>query len=87
MLIYLDANIVQYFADYNKFIFGNDPLASRIKAKVVKELIALRELIELALEIESRDFDNRFDIAAPKHLLKELFAGKPTDNQISTIHS
>ena len=83
MLIYLDANIVQYCADYDDFIFGNDPIPPGIKARVIKELVALRELIEIELELECRDFENRWDIAAPGHLIKELLAGKPTVNQKS----
>ena len=83
MLIYLDANIVQYCADYDGFIFGSDPLPPGIKVRVRKELVALRELIEIELELECRDFENRWDIAAPSHLMKELFAGKPTVNQKS----
>ncbi|MFH1484744.1 MAG: hypothetical protein ABIH46_01615 [Chloroflexota bacterium] len=83
MLIYLDANIVQYCADYDDFIFGNAPLPPGIQARVRKELVALRELIEIELELEYWDFQNRWDIAAPSHLIKELFAGEPTKNQKS----
>jgi len=83
VLIYLDANIVQYCADYDDFIFGKGPLPPRTKARVRKELIALRKLIEIELELEHRDSENRWDIAAPKHLMKELLAGKPTEKQRS----
>jgi hypothetical protein len=81
MLIYLDANIVQYCADYEGFIFGDEALPLTIAAKLRRELIALRQLVELELEIEQRDFENRWDFAAPAHLMKELFSGKPSESQ------
>ena len=81
MLIYLDTNIVQYCADFEDFIFRADPLPQRIPAKLRKELIALRELVEIELQLEYRDTENRWDIAAPRHLIKELFAGRPTEQQ------
>jgi hypothetical protein len=81
MLIYLDANIVQYCADYENFIFGSGDPPSTFTAKLLSELVALRELIELELKIEQMDFENRWDVVAPSHLIRELFSGRPTDEQ------
>jgi hypothetical protein len=83
MLVYLDANLVQYCADFDDFIFGNALLPPRVKPNVRKELVALRKLIEIELELECRDFENRWDIAAPSHLIRELFSGRPTASQQS----
>ena len=82
MLIYLDANIVQYIADYEAFIFGTTPVPNNLKSgQFGEELQALRVLIEFALEIETLEVANRWEVAAPVHLMKELQSGKPTDNQ------
>jgi hypothetical protein len=81
MLIYLDANIVQYCADYEDFIFGHGALPSGTKARLRRELSALRTLVEIELQLEHLDFDNRWDFAAPIHLMKELLRGRPTANQ------
>ena len=81
MLIYLDANIVQYCADYGDFIFGHDPLPSGVSAQMRRELVALQRLVEIELELEQLDSENIWHIAAPAHLMKELLAGRPTGNQ------
>jgi hypothetical protein len=81
MLIYLDANIVQYCADYDAFVFGDGVLPSAVRTSLRKELEALRKLVDIELELEQRDIENSWDFAAPNHLMKELFAGKPTENQ------
>jgi hypothetical protein len=56
MLIYLDANIVQYCADYEDFIFGDGALPSGTKAKLRRELYALRTLVEMDLTALRADF-------------------------------
>jgi hypothetical protein len=74
MLIYLDANIVQYCAD-PKIRLWADP-------KLLIELDALDEIIELAAYAETQDLDHRWDVTAPGHLLDELKRGKPTKDQL-----
>src|SRR5689334_3258512 len=81
MLIYLDANIVQYIADHEDFVLG-EAIASRTKSGLLyRELKALRALIEFELEIEHLENANMWHVAAPAHLMKELYSGKPTDMQ------
>ena len=46
-----------------------------------QELKALRALIQFELEIEQLEVANLWEVAAPAHLMKELYAGKPTDTQ------
>ncbi|MBI3923847.1 MAG: hypothetical protein HY318_20665 [Armatimonadetes bacterium] len=75
MLIYLDANIVQYCADYEDFIFGDGTTPPTGDAKLLKELKALRTLVEL------EQIGEGWEVAAPTHLIKELLKGKPTPNQ------
>lgn len=77
MLIYLDANIVQYCADEWKFIFGEIDRSSTTDPKLQKELVALRRLVEL-------EQLGDWEFAAPRHLLYELNAGTPTDSQRET---
>jgi hypothetical protein len=81
MLFYLDANIVQDCADYDDFIFGSGALPSGINAKLKEELCALRKLVEIELQLEDVGFENRWDFAALRNLMKELLAGQPTENQ------
>lgn len=77
MLIYLDANIVQYCADLES-MRPADP-------KLTTELQALDEVIELVAYAEGvQDFDHRWDVAAPEYLLKELKRGRPTERQLRT---
>jgi hypothetical protein len=76
MLIYLDANIVQYCAG-----------GLRPDGKLEIELDALDEIIELASHAEVQDLDHRWDVAAPKHLLDELERGRPTPEQLRTYRS
>ena len=47
MLIYLDANVVQYCATYDDFIFGDTDVCPVTETKLQKELTALRRLVEL----------------------------------------
>ena len=77
MLIYLDANIVQYCADYGDFLFGPDAPCPSRKLGFRRELLALRELIFL------EQFGN-WEFAAPEHLLVELHRGRPTGEQRQT---
>lgn len=81
MLIYLDANIVQYIADHEDFIFGEAVLPQTKSGLLWKELKALRALIQFELEIEQLEVANMWEVAAPAHLMKELLAGIPTDTQ------
>ena len=74
MLIYLDSNIVQYCADNEDFIFGDASLTATGGEKLMKELIALRRLVEL-------DPLASWTIAASPQLVRELFAGKPKARQ------
>ncbi len=75
MLIYLDAKIVQYCADYEDFIFGDSTILPVNNPTLRKELLALKKLVEL------EQFGN-WSFAAPHHLLAELHRGKPTENQL-----
>jgi hypothetical protein len=77
MLIYLDANIVQYCADESEFIFGETERSITTDPKLQKELVALRRLVELE-QIGDWEF------AAPRHLFDELNAGMPTEPQRET---
>jgi hypothetical protein len=77
MLIYLDANIVQYCSDLESMQCSD--------LKLEKELQALNEIIELVAYAEGvQDFDHRWDVAAPGHLLDELKRGRPTKEQLHT---
>lgn len=82
MLIYLDANIVQYCADYADLICGGERGEAVPNVKLKAELLALREIVEVALRAEEQDLDHRWDVAAPRHLLDELLRGKPTSAQL-----
>jgi len=75
MLIYLDANLVQYCADYEEFIFGDSSTSPVNDAKLLRELTALRRLVE----IEQLGTDWTF--AAPLHLMNELLGGIPRPDQ------
>jgi hypothetical protein len=74
MMIYLDAMIVQYCADYEGFVFGEDDQNPAPEPSLAAELAALRTLAELA---QLGDWV----VAAPAHLMRELFAGKPSGPQ------
>jgi len=73
MLIYLDANLAQYYADYQDFISG-DSAAPPINEPLLRELEALHQIVELEQLGEGWHF------AAPKHLIQELLY-KPTPDQ------
>ncbi len=77
MLIYLDANLVQYCADHSDFIFGESDTCEQVDSNLEKELSALRRLVEL-------EQLGDWSFAAPRHLLEELRAGKPTEEQKET---
>jgi len=76
MLIYLDANIVQYCADYEAFLFGGRPSPQGLEPNLLRELRALRELIEL-------EQLGNWEFAASDHLLRELHRGHPTHEQLN----
>jgi hypothetical protein len=76
MLIYLDANIVQYCAGWET--------KQRQDPKLMIELQSLDEIIELVAHAETQDLDHRWDVAAPEHLLDELERGRPTEKQLRT---
>ena len=77
MLIYLDANVVQDCADHGDFIFGQSETCENVSPNLQKELAALRTLVEL-------EQLGDWTFAAPTHLLEELGAGKPTEEQKET---
>ncbi len=81
MFVYLDANLIQYCADHGEFLFGALAKPDNLSADLQRELVALRELIEVALGIESRDTGNRWCIAGPKHLVAEPLDGEPMEGQ------
>lgn len=87
MLIYLDANIVQYCADYHDFVCGLDGARQPPNRKLEIELHALGEIIELAVHAELQDVDHRWDVAVPTHLLDELARGHPSEQQLLTYSS
>jgi hypothetical protein len=87
MLIYLDANIVQYCADYGDFVYGFDCATPPPNRRLDIELHALREIIEMAVHAEVQDLDHRWDVAAPEHLLDELERGRPSEYQLDTYRS
>ena len=64
-----------------KWIPGDGKLPSGTTARIRRELSGLRTLIDIELQLEHLDFDNRWDFAAPMHLIKELLKGRPTANQ------
>ena len=80
MLIYLDANIVQYCADY--YVPGLRWATHPPDSKLKIELYALGEIIELAAYAEVQDLDHRWDVVTPEHLLDELKRGCPTKKQL-----
>jgi hypothetical protein len=73
MLIYLDTNLVQYYADYQGFILGDNAPPS-INKPLLRELEALRRIVEL------EQMGEVWHVAAPKHLVQELL-NKPTPEQ------
>ena len=87
MLIYLDANIVQYCADYGDFVFGRDGSVQPPNHNLKMELCALGDVIELAVRAEVQDLDHRWDVAAPIHLLEELCRGNLSQEQVDTYRS
>ena len=87
MLIYLDANVVQYSADYGDFVFRLEGARRPPNPNLEMELRALGEVIELAVRAEVQDCEHRWDVAAPRHLLDELLRGRPTPDQIDTYHT
>jgi len=82
MLIYLDANIVQYCADYYRSTRGW--IEQPLDAKLEIEIDALSEIIEMCSYAETQDLDHHWDVAAPTHLLDELERGRPTEEQLDT---
>jgi len=74
MLIYLDANLAQYCADYEDFIWGWNDVSPVNEPKLLRELESLRQIVEL------EQLGEGWHVCAPKHLMKELLC-KPTNNQ------
>jgi hypothetical protein len=74
MLIYLDAQIVQYCADYEDFLFDKLLSCPVGEPNLRTELYALRRLIEL------EQFGD-WTFAASELLLTELHRGVPTQRQ------
>jgi len=74
MLIYLDANLAQYCADYEDFIFGRSDVPPVNQPKLLRELEALQQIVAL------EQLGEGWHVAAPKHLMQELVC-EPTDNQ------
>jgi hypothetical protein len=74
MVIYLDANLAQYYADYDDFIFG-DSAAPSINEPLLTELKALRRILEL------EQLGEAWHVAAPKHLMQELLYKPPSPKQ------
>lgn len=74
MLIYLDANIVQYCADYEEFLFGDQANCPVQEPRLRAELHALRNLIEL-------EQLGNWTFAASEDLFSELHGGRPTAHQ------
>lgn len=74
MLIYLDANLAQYCADYEDFIFGGSDVPPVNEPKLLREIKALQQIREL------EQLGEGWHVPAPKHLMKELFC-RPTHNQ------
>lgn len=77
MLIYLDANIVQYCADFDGYLSGDSRECPVRDSWLRGQLEGLRELIEL-------DQHGHWDFAAPEELLRELHRGRPTREQRKT---
>lgn len=75
MLIYLDANIVQYCADYDGFLFRIGAPSPAVHPNLLQELQAIRGLIQL-------EQLGNWEFAAPECLLQELHHGRPTPEQI-----
>jgi hypothetical protein len=74
MLLYLDTNLVQYYADYQCFIL-EDSEAPHLNRPLLTELKALQKIIEL------EQLGEGWQVAAPKHLLGELLHKQLTSKQ------
>jgi len=74
VLIYLDANLAQYCADYEDFIVADSNVPPVNEPKLLRELEALRRIVEL------EQLGEGWHVAAPNHLMQELLC-KPTPNQ------
>ena len=70
MLINLDSNLAQYYADFQGFILEDTAPPSTNKP-LLRELEALRQIVELV------QLGEGWHVAAPKHLMQELLC-KPT---------
>jgi len=77
MLVYLDANIVQYCADFDGYLSGDSRECPVVHSWLRGQLEGLRQLIEL-------DQHGHWDFAAPEELLRELHRGRPTREQGET---
>ena len=79
MLIYLDANIVQYCADYADFVFGGANACPVREPSFRRELYALRHLNYL------EQFGD-WSVCACDHLLDEVLRGRPSRTQRDVCH-
>jgi hypothetical protein len=75
MLIYIDANLAQYCAVHEDFIWGWNDVPPVNEPKLLRELEALQQIVEL------EQLGEGWHVCAPKHLMKELLCGEPTHNQ------
>ena len=66
MLIYLDANLVIYFADYGDFIFEDADVDPTIESNLLNELRSLKKIVEI------EQLGDGWNIAVSEHLLNEL---------------
>jgi len=74
MVIYLDANIVLYYAHYQGFIFG-ESAAPAVHERLRVELVALRRIVHL------EQLGEGWHAAAPKHLMDELLQKPSADEE------
>jgi hypothetical protein len=74
MLIYLDANVAQYCADYQDSVFG-DSAAPSANEPLLREVRALRQIVEI------EQLGEGWHVAAPEHLMEEMLC-KPTVEQM-----
>lgn len=80
MLMYLDTNLILYFADYSDFVFGNDNIVFIAEPNLLNELISLKKIIEM------EQFGEGWNVALSAHLLYEL-QRKPAREQKETINT
>jgi hypothetical protein len=77
MLIYLDANLIEYTVRFEDFIFLQSDECPVVEPKLRREVYALRQLVEL-------DQYGDWTFVAPMFLLEELRSGQPTRGQLAS---